>query len=165
MHWMDIRHYKRQSGEGRAKFFVRVDQMFMYYGFSMGQPTGENETTKNWSNFVQWMALEENEQTLHNIALTNGLVITIADREGADKYSVAPVKEGWKEGAGKKAQILGSLTDYLDNLSEKSRLNLELAKTVKKEKVLDSGKMIANEVAELFTQLIPLYRAALSASI
>jgi len=163
MHWLDTRHHKRQSGDNRAKLFVRLDQTSMTFGFSIGQPKDDNETTKNWSNLMQWLMYDENEQTLHAIALTNDM--TVVDRHGKDNFGLTPIKKGWQAGAGKKSQTFGKLKDYLDTLPTDVHLNLEMVKAVEKDKVLDSGKTIADDIASLFSQLVPLYKAALTALI
>ena len=57
MHWLDTTHQKRQSGDSRAKFFVRVDPNILFYGFSIGQPAGDSDVSKNWDNFVIWLEI------------------------------------------------------------------------------------------------------------
>ena len=158
MHWLDTGHQKSGGGENRAKFFVRVNTDEMFLGFSLGQGKDEAESSRNWEAFSNWLEDEDNQKTLHTLALDNEL--TIYDKYRPDSPVLVPSKKGWQIDTQKKKKTTSKLNDFIDSLSADGGVSLEIAKTVKKEASLTIGKEIAVEIAELFSQLLPLYKAA-----
>ncbi len=158
MHWLDTGHQKTLNGENRAKFFVRVNLDQMFLGFSLGKAEDEAESSRNWDAFTEWLKDDDNQETLHDLALKNEL--TIYDKYRPDAPVLVPSKKGWQIDAPKKKKTASKLTEFIESLSSDGSVNLEIAKSLKKEASLTSGKEIAVEIAELFMQLLPLYKAA-----
>lgn len=158
MHWLDASHHKSQTGENRGKFFVRVNTDEMFLGFSIGEPKDDTESSKNWEAFMQWLEHDDNQETIHAIALNNGL--TIYDKNRPELPVLVPSKSGWQVDNKEEKKTEAKLNDFLGSLTADGIVSLEIAKSLKKEAALATGKEIAIEIAELFSQLLPLYRAS-----
>jgi hypothetical protein len=161
MHWLDAAHNKRQSGDNRAKFFVRLDPSGLHIGFSIGKPMEEDAATKNWDNFMRWLKLEENTAVVHSVALANDL--TIAEKNESGDNSIQPVKEGWQTGDGEKKHAVGDLAGLMGKIAGGESGMLEIAKRMDKKDAVACGENIAAQIAKLFSTLMPLYEGALSA--
>lgn len=158
IHWLDTQHQKRKSGDCRAKFFVRLDTDSMFFGFSVGRPADDKETSKNWDTFCKWLGLQENEATVHQLALSDSLAVWNAN--DPQSRVLKPEKAGWQVESGGKKKKVRDISAFIEDLSSEGPVNLEIAKVIDKQEAVSSGKDIAKEVARLMDQLIPLYRAA-----
>lgn len=158
MHWLDTAHHKSQSGENLAKFFVRLNLDRMLFGFSLEQPKDENETGTNWDTFMQWLAEDDNEERIHAIALKNDMAVY--DKHRPESPILMPVEGGWHRGDAENKETSAKLLDAVDSMASDGLVCLEVAKSLEKEASVSSGKNIAMDIAELFSYLIPLYRAA-----
>jgi hypothetical protein len=159
MHWLDTAHQKRQSGDRRARFFVRLDPEMLSYGFSIGQPAGGGDTTKNWDHFMQWLALEDNAAVVHDVALTNEMIIIAKADSGENPLT--PIKGGWQVGDIKKKHAVGKIADLIEKLVVGGSGTLELGQRMDKKDAVAGGADIAVRIAQLFSQLMPLYEGAL----
>jgi hypothetical protein len=158
MHWIDTDHHKIQSGENRAKFFVRANEDEIFFGFSIGEPNDDTESSKNWESLMHWLEHDDNQETMHAIALSNGL--TIYDRNRPESPELVPNESGWQVDNKQKEKTAAKINDFISSLTADGIVSLEVAKSLNKEASLASGKEIATEIAELFSQLLPLYRAS-----
>lgn len=158
MHWLDTTHYKSQSGENCAKFFVRLNLKTMFFGFSLDQSKDENEANPNWDSFMIWLAEDDNEENLHSIALKNEMAIY--DKNQAESPLFVPIEGGWRKGGAENEETIDKLSDLIGTLVKDGLVSLEIIKSLDKEASLSNGKNIAVDIAELFSSLMPLYRAA-----
>lgn len=159
MHWLDTAHHKRQSGDRRARFFLRLDPEMLYYGFSIGQPAGEDDTTRNWDNFMQWLTLEDNAAVVHDVTLTNEMTITAKTDSG--ESPLTPIKGGWQVGDTKKKHAVGKIADLIEKMVAGGSGTLEFGQRMDKKDAVAGGADIAVRIAQLFSQLMPLYEGAL----
>ncbi len=159
MHWMDTAHHKRNSGESRGRFFARLDPDTLRYGFSVGQPAGEDDKSNNWDNFMHWLAQEDNTTTMHAVALEQEL--TVGDKSDSGEKVLVAVKGGWHVGDAKKKHPVKKIADLIGGFATDGDLVLEVAKEIPKEDAIAKGKGIAANLAELFKHLMPLYAGAL----
>lgn len=159
MHWLDTDHQKRKSGENRAKFFVRLNPDAMFFGFSIGQPVPDRDKSQNWDAFVQWLGRDDNEKKVHDIAKANEL--TVRSRNLPKSGAIKPAKEGWKTENGNQGKTFEKLPDYFDTLTAEDVVSIEIAKTISKKDALASGKEIISKILDVFSQLMPLYKAVL----
>jgi hypothetical protein len=158
MHWLDTTHHKSQSGENCAKFFARLDHDFLFYGFSLDKSKNDNEASQNWNSFMHWLAEDENEERLHAVALKNGMAIY--DKNHPKSPVFVPIEGGWRKGNVENEETVDKLHDAIGLLVKDGLVSLEVVKSLEKEASLSNGKDIAVDIAELFSNLIPLYRAA-----
>lgn len=158
MHVQDTKHHGKGEADHQAKFFVRVDQQALYYGFRVARPATKNETSSDWNAFYEWLNQPENEQTLRAIAVQDNLSFcnlaspSTGTRRASDK--------GWHSEAGEVQPGKETLTAYINDTPESNPFDLALAATMNKDDAVARGADIAKTIAELFTRLLPLYRAA-----
>ena len=55
---------------------------------------------------------------------------------------------------------IDSLADFLDDLTDSTWVDLQIAKTVEKDEVVTRGVEIADDIAGLFGRLMPLYETS-----
>ncbi len=163
MHWLDAAHHKRQSGDSRARFFVRLDPSGLYAGFGIGRPMPADAATKNWDNFMRWVKLEENAAVVHSVALANDMTIIVKNESGDNP--IKPVTEGWQSGDGEKKHAVGDFAGLIGRLADGDSGMLEMAQRMDKKDAVACGEDIAAQIAKLFSKLMPLYEGALSALI
>jgi hypothetical protein len=161
MHWLDAAHHKRQSGDSRARFFVRLDPAALHIGFSIGKPLEADGATKNWDNFLRWLKLDENAAVVHSVALAEDL--TIAEINESGDNPIKPEKEGWQAGDGGEKHAVGDLADLIEKIAGGDGGMVEIGKRMDKKEAVACGEDIAAQIAKLFSKLMPLYEGALSA--
>ena len=158
MHWLDVEHKKKQAPERGARFFVRVDRKSLYFGFSITRPEDAEETNANWQAFTQWLANENNDRLLQTMSEENKLSIS----GGTERHplTLKSQNETWYVDNGKKQQDLTSASAFMDQLPSSKGMTLEVARVINKNDAIASGKKIAEDIARLFSRLMPLYQAA-----
>ena len=158
MHVQDIKHHGSPVIDFQAKFFVRVDQQALYYGFLVARPVNTVDTPTDWEAFTGWLAREENEQMLRQIAAEEQL--TVCNNQNPASGILSAADDGWRINEGGQQPGKETLTAYINEIPETEPLDLEIAATVAKDDAVASGVDIAPKIAQLFTRLLPLYQAA-----
>jgi len=158
MHWLDVQHQKSDNIENGAKFFLRVNQETMLYGFSIVRPDLKTESGQCWDSFIEWLHQEENNHQLLALAGENNL--TIYNR--ADPHTtVLFSKDGaWHLDDGKKPKSIDGISEFIGSLPDTGPIDIEIAKQKDKKEAMAAGKHIAEDVAKLFARLMPLYHGA-----
>jgi hypothetical protein len=158
LHWLDTKH-RRSAGAGRgARFFVRLTPAEMIFGFCIPKTTDDYDKAE-WDRFVQWAGEAENDQNILKWAEENGM--TICDRNRPVAGTLAPTPKGWRCEEGSKVKA-SDVATFIDQLAESDDIMLEVAKKINKVDAVSQGKAVAEEIAKLFDQLIPMYSAAIT---
>jgi hypothetical protein len=159
LHWLDTQHQKNQNVENGAKFFLRVDNEAMVFGFSIGRPDSGGGTAKCWEAFLDWLAQEENNRQLLALAEEYNLTIYSSDNE---QPAVLLSKNGaWCYADGSTKKSIDNISAFIGSISTATGIvNIEIAKKTDKKEALAAGKNIVDDVAKVFTRLAPLYHAA-----
>lgn len=160
MHVQDTKHHGKGEADYQAKFFVRVDQKALYYGFRVARPETKNSASSDWSGFFEWLTQPENEQMLRTIAIENNL--TVRNLANASSDTLRASDDGWRSDASAQAPGKETLTGYINDTPEPGSFDLALAATMDKDDVVACGPDIATTIAQLFTRLLPLYLAAVA---
>lgn len=158
MHWLDTQHQKSDGIEIGAKFFLRVDHETMWLGFSIVRPDLKSGADQCWNSFIEWLNQEENDRHLLTLAGENNL--TISNRADPQTTVLSSKDGAWQLDDGKKHKSFGSITEFIGTIPETGPIDIEIAKQKDKKEALAAGKHIAEDVAKLFTRLMPLYHAA-----
>jgi hypothetical protein len=158
LHWLDIQHQKNKDDDS-ARFFVRVDQEAMMFGFSIGRPDSGSGVAKCWDAFMDWLAQEENNRNLLMLAEENSL--SICNRADEQPAVLLSKKGAWCLAGGSKQKSFDSISAFIGSVATADGIvNIEIAKKIDKKEALAAGKHIAEDVAKVFTRLSPLYHAA-----
>ena len=162
MHIQDGEHRKQGTLESQAKFFVRLDKQFLQYGFRVSRQAAARGHVKDWKAVSEWLDIPENDTMLRSLVLEEHL--QVATYTDARIDMLIAVEKGWhKEGDPAKAEkIVSSLQDLVAPASDADLCELEIAAVVAKDDALAEGADVATKIAQLFTRLLPLYRAAFS---
>jgi hypothetical protein len=158
MHVQDTKHHGKGEADFQAKFFVRVDQQALYYGFRVARPDTKGETSSDWDGFYEWLTDPENEQRFRAIAVENKL--TVCNLESPSAGAQQASEDGWHNDTSTPQPGKETLTAYIDDTPEPKPFDLALAASMPKDDAVACGADIATTIAELFTRLLPLYRAA-----
>ena len=158
MHVAHKEHYTRNRNGDQALFFVRLDPVSLVYGFCAGRPDSSSGDSKDWDTFAAWLMQQENDHMLQGLAATHNLAVydRIRPRSGV----LLPFEDGWQIERGEKSQEMDMLAGCIDFLPAKGSVSMEIARTVEKSEVVVRGKDIAEDIAEVFALLMPLYEAA-----
>jgi hypothetical protein len=159
MHVQDSHHRDQTAAEGQAKFFVRIDQQAVTYGFRVVRPDHHGGASTDWHRFREWLTRKENEQVMHTIAVNNHLTACNRAHPSAS-IKAASDDGGWFTEESAPQTIEASLMAYADATPETEPFEFELFATSPKNDALACGRDIASKIAQLFTDLLPLYQAA-----
>jgi len=159
MHVQDTKHHGKGEADFQAKFFVRVDQQTLYYGFRVARPDNTGDASSDWRGLTEWLTDPENEQRLHSVSAEDNL--TVCNLENPSTGTLQASDDGWQSTSTPKSKK-ESLIAYINDTPEPKAFDLALAATMPKDDAVALGVDIATTIAELFTRLLPLYRAAVA---
>lgn len=160
MHIQDIKHHSSAAADYQARFFVRVDQHALYYGFHVARPDNKSGASNDWNASSSWLNQEENEEILHTIALKDNL--TVCNLRSPSLGTLLASDDGWHTDESARQPGKEALTTYINDGSETGPFDLQLAATIDKSDAVARGRDIAADIAQLFTRLLPLYQAAVT---
>ncbi len=158
--WADFNH--RLDGDFRlqAKFFARLDESRLYFGFYVERSDQEKDTKKDWNAFITWLRDADNESWLNKVVSEHDLSIYDVKDEPAFTGAITSTGDKWRLSNKGHKQEIESLADFLDSLTDSTWVDLQIAKIVVKKKVVTRGVEIADDIAGLFELLMPLYEAS-----
>ncbi len=160
IHWADIEHRNRGDAGAQTFFFARLDDLSLSYGFSATRPDTKSESSQNWESLATWLMLKENDRMLQALA-TNGK-ITVYDLARPAFGVLLPFEDGWRIADKDEPQKIDTLVTYIDSVPTDDGIDLAIAKKAPKDEVVACGKDIAADMAQLFTLLMPLYKASVA---
>jgi len=160
MHVQDIKHHGSAAADHQARFFVRVDQRALYYGFQVTRPDIKEGGSTDWNAFTAWLSQEENEQILRTIAVEGNL--TLCNLRSPSSGTLLASDDGWRTDENGGKPDIETLKTYLNDTSGTGPFELQLAATMGKSDAVAAGLDIVAVIAQLFTRLLPLYQAAVT---
>lgn len=160
MHVQDVKHRGSEANDDQARFFVRLDPATLYFGFRVSRPQSDADSQKDWDAVTKWLADEKNEETLHELAVKAKL--TACDQRSPADKTWQPAEKGWQAENAKGAEPKETLVAWIDDTPAGEGFDLEIATSLAKDEAVSSGPKIAAKIGELFSQLLPLYKAAVA---
>ena len=160
MHVQDVKHHGHAAADAQAVFFVRVDQETLHYGFQVVRPDNNDGAGTDWEAFSKWLALPENDQLLRSIAAGDNL--TACNRTTPSSIALSASDDGWRIENNGQSSARETLSAYIQDTPETEPFELEITATMDKSAAVAGGLDIAKNIAQLFTQLLPLYKAAVT---
>ena len=158
--WADLSHRREEDFQPRAKFFARLDETCLFFGFCIERSDEEEDYKDHWDAFVTWLREAENDAWLNKIVSKHDLSIRDAKDEPVFAGAITATGAKWQLSTEDQEKEIESLADFLDDLTTSSRVDLQIAKTVDKAKVVPRGLKIADDISQLFEVLMPLYEAS-----
>jgi hypothetical protein len=161
MHVQDISHHDSASPDDEARFFVRIDDQYLYYGFGVIRPDNRDGHPICWSALREWLIRKENQQAVHTLAINHNL--TACNRTQPTACIKAPPEDGgWYFEDSEQPLPDPSLSAYFDRVPASDPCETELFAVLAKDDAVACGREIAPQIAQLFVDLLPLYQAATS---
>ena len=160
MHVQDIKHHGHGATDYQARFFVRVDQQSLYYGFQVARPDNKEGESTDWNAFSEWLTQKENEQMLRATAVKDNL--TVCNLTSPSSGTLLASDGGWHIDKSGRQPDKEALTEYINDTPETGPFDFQLAVTIDKSNAVACGRDIASEIAQLFARLLPLYQAAVT---
>ena len=154
MHIQDTKHRNNAALDDQARFFVRVDQHALYYGFRVARPATSDDASSDWGAFCEWLTEPENEQTIHKIA--SEYKITVSNFEKPASSPLIAADAGWHTDGSEKETLIA----YINDSFKSGPFDLEISKTMDKAEAVGYGIDISSKIAQLFSRLLPIYQAA-----
>jgi hypothetical protein len=160
MHVQDIKQHRQETIDYQAKFVVRVDQQALHYGFRVERSANRDALSTNWEAFNRWLAQQGNEQMLHAIAFKENL--TVCNLTTPSSGILSASDEGWSVNDNGQQSGKETVAVYINDTQESEPFDLEIAATIDKDDAVACGSKIIANIAQLFTQLLPLYQGAVA---
>jgi len=162
-YWADFDHRRHDDLRLQARFFARLDEDYLNVGLCIG---GCNETMNaedDWNAFINWLKDPENECWLNKIVSEHDFVIYDIEEEGAFAGTIMSAGGKWRLSNKGHEQEIESLCDFLGGLTNNGRLvDLQVAKSIERDKVVARGTKIVDDIAQLFELLMPVYEASVA---
>ncbi len=160
MHVQDIKHRGHSATDYQARFFVRVDYKALHYGFQVVRPDNKEGASTDWNAFSGWLTQQENGQMLRTIAVKDNLTVCNLTRPSSGTLLASD--DGWRTDESGRKPSEEALTAYINDTPETRPFDLQLAATIDKSDAVARGLDIVEDIAQLFTRLLPLYQAAVT---
>lgn len=157
MHVQDTKHRESTALDNQAKFFVRVDQRALYFGLQLPRPESDSDNPADWEAFLNWLGRPENEKKLQAIAV--GRDLTVSNHAQPHPDVIVASDNGWHLDTDEVGEKSGTLSAHIAGIPAADELDLEIAARMAKDDAIAEGKNIAAKIAELYTELLPLYEA------
>lgn len=160
IHWADINHRRHDEFQLQAKFFARLDEKYLYFGFEIERSNQEKDVKDDWNAFIAWLRDAENDSWLNKVVSEHNCSIYDMKEEGAFTGAIMSAGGKWRLFNEGQEEEIESLADFLDDLTDGTWVDLQIAKTVEKNEVVTRDVEIADDIAGLFGRLMPLYEAS-----
>ncbi len=159
--WADVRHRNSDIFNYQGKFFVRLNEDHLYCGYCIERSKKAEKNLGDWDIFLSWLADNENEQHLKDLAFDRNLVIYQLNKDGDIAWKIQSINGEWRMNKKGQEKTLDSLSDFLNKMSEGlRRIDLQIAKTFEKKDVIEKGIGIADDISAIFESLFPIYKAS-----
>jgi len=156
--WADTGLWKNKRKARPVWFFGDADENSFGWGFCIERASKEGDLTTGWTAFLEWLQDGENEQWLRKAAQEEGLEIYDARKSCFEDVVIAGEKN-WSI-SDSPSPAVDSLGTFIDKCPESQPLDLVIGKRIPKKDAIARKKEISEDIARLFTRLMPLYKAA-----
>jgi len=160
IHWDDLNHRRHDDFRLQAKFFARLDENCLYFGLCIERSNQGKDAKDDWNAFIAWLRDAKNDSWLNKVVYEHDLSIYDIKEEGAFTGTIMSAGGKWRLFNEGQEQEIESLADFLDDLTDSTWVDLQIAKIVEKDEVVTHGVEIADDIARLFEMLMPLYEAS-----
>jgi hypothetical protein len=158
--WADFDHRCHDDLGLQARFFARLDESHLKFGFCIRGSNQSMDAKDAWNAFIIWLRNPENESWLKVIISEHDCSVYDIGEEHSFAGTISLAAGKWRLSHQGHEQDIESLVDFLDGLKNKGTpIDFQIAKTVEKDKVMKRGIKIADDIAQLFELLVPLYEA------
>jgi len=159
IHWQDIIHHRVADSGTQVKLFAQINETDLCYGFSIERGDQPDDDTSDWNAYVAWLKNENNDALLNKIVTEHHLLIE--NQSGESEIGQIDALDGkWSIKKQGDDEEIGSFADFVDNIPDTAKINLQIYHKAAKADVLARGEEIADDISTLFGVLMPLYEAS-----
>jgi len=159
IHWLDVKRQKQKNLADQAKFYARVDNDHLFFGFHVPYHYPLPETC-DWRAVLPWLEKPENEAWLLKQCAAYDLYICDLSGKGFTGR-LAIQNDRWVHCQDNDlTSDIGRLSEFLASVAKAEEFDLRIEKCMQKEAVIAKQQAIAADLAALFASLEPLYDAA-----
>ena len=159
INWADLNRRCHNDFPLQAKFFARLDENCLYFGLGIERSNQAMDAQDDWNAFIAWLRDAKNDSWLNKVVSEHDFSIYDMNKEGSFTGTITSGGGKWclfNEG---QEQEIEPLADFLNDLTDSTRVDLQIAKIIKKDEVVTRGVEIADDIARMFEMLMPLYEA------
>ena len=160
INWADLNHRGNDDFRVQTNFFARLDENRLYFGLDIEWSNQEEDVKDDWNAFIAWLRDAKNDTWLNKVVYEHDLSICDMSEEGAFTGSIMSAGGKWRLFHEGQEQEIESLAGFFDDLTHSARVDLQVFKSVEKGAVVTRGVEIADDIAQLFEVLMPLYEAS-----
>ena len=159
INWTDLNHRRHDDFRLLAKFFARLDENCLYFGLDIERSNQAMDAQDAWNPFIAWLRDAKNDSWLNKVVSEHDFSIYDMNKEGSFTGTIMSGGGKWRLFNEGQEQEIESLADFLDDLTDSTRVDLQIAKIIEKDEVVTRGVEIADDIARMFEMLMPLYEA------
>lgn len=159
INWADLNHRRHDDFRLQAKFFARLDENCLYFGLDIEWSNQAMDAKDDWNPFIAWLRDDKNDSWLNKMVSEHDFLIYDMNKEGSFTGTIMSGGGKWRLFNEGQEQEIESLADFLDDLTDSTRVDLQIAKIIEKDEVVTRGVEIADDIARMFEMLMPLYEA------
>ena len=158
VHWADERHRNPDNPGFQSKFFVKLDEECLLYGLHIARGNRSDGTSIDFDNFITWLRVEENNAWLLDIGRQYHL--SVSDLEKDFTEYLKPDTNTWQIEDRDAHKPVANLSEFFDILPPEQSINPVIAARLPKEQAILKEGTIAEDIANIFEALLPVYAAA-----
>ena len=159
INWADLNHRRHYGFRLQVKFFARLDENCLYFGLDIERSNQEKDAKNDWNALIAWLRDAKNDSWLNKVVSEHDFSIYDMNKEGSFTGTIMSAGGKWRLFNEGQEQEIESLADFLDDLTDSTRVDLQIAKIIEKDEVVTRGVEIADDIARMFEMLMPLYEA------
>jgi hypothetical protein len=160
IHWLDIDRQKQKDLAFQAKYYARVDNDNLFFGFHVPHPDPSTPETSDWTVLLTWLEKPENDAWLLKQCVSHEIYLCDLSEKGFVGRLEAG-KDQWEHcQEDKKTVLVDSLGSFLATMAKGGEFDLRIEKRMEKQTAIAKKQNIAADLVALFGSLGPLYSAA-----
>jgi len=159
--WLDVKRQKQGDLPLQAKFYARVDDESLYFGFQLPHPDASTTRNSDWLALTAWLEKPENEDWIKNQCASHDLYICDLSHQGfAGRLEARQNRWEHDQPDNNKIPVAESLGHFLTSVGTSSAVDLRIEMKMGKAAAVEKRQHLAGTLVALFESLMPLYAAA-----
>ena len=159
INWADLNHRLHNDFRPQSKFFAQLDENCLYFGLDIEWSNQAIEAQDDLNPFIAWLRDDKNDSWFNKVVSDYDCSIYGINKESSFTGTIMSGGGKWSLFNEGREQDIESLADFLDDLTDSTRVDLQIAKIIEKDEVVSRGVQIADDIARMFEMLMPLYEA------
>jgi hypothetical protein len=160
IHWLDIDRQRQKDSASQAKFYARVDDDHLFFGFHVPHPQPSSPETSDWDTLLKWLGKPENDAWLLKQCTSHELYLCDLSEKGF-VGTIEARNDQWVHcQENQKTMVIEAVGSFLSTAAKAGEFDLRIEKRMEKQAAIAKKQNIAADLSALFGSLAPLYAAA-----